>query len=113
MEQVIMNQMGYPVLSTVIFLPILGALLILLNGRSWELLTKWIALGTSIATFLLSVPLFTNFDRVTHKMQFAEKHTWIPNWNINYFLGVDGISVLFVLLSTLTAILCVLIFFWT
>jgi NADH-quinone oxidoreductase subunit M len=109
MEQVIMNQMGYPILSTVIFLPILGALLILLNGRSWELLTKWIALGTSIATFLLSVPLFTNFDRVTHKMQFAEKHTWIPNWNINYFLGVDGISVLFVLLSTLTAILCVLI----
>ena len=109
MEQVIMNQMGYPILSTVIFLPILGALLILLNSRSWELLTKWIALGTSIATFLLSVPLFTNFDRVTHKMQFAEKHTWIPNWNINYFLGVDGISVLFVLLSTLTAILCVLI----
>ena len=109
MEQVIMNQMGYPILSTVIYLPILGALLILLNSRSWELLTKWIALGTSIATFLLSVPLFTNFDRVTHKMQFAEKHTWIPNWNINYFLGVDGISVLFVLLSTLTAILCVLI----
>lgn len=109
MEQVIMNQMGYPILSTVIFLPILGALFIFLNRRSWELLTKWIALGTSIATFLLSVPLFTNFDRLTHKMQFAEKHTWIPNWNINYFLGVDGISVLFVLLSTLTAILCVLI----
>jgi NADH-quinone oxidoreductase subunit M len=42
-------------------------------------------------------------------MQFVEKHSWIPNWNINYFLGVDGISVLFVLLSTLTAILCVLI----
>jgi NADH-quinone oxidoreductase subunit M len=109
MEQVIMNHMGYPILSTVIFAPIFGALLILLNRRSWELLTKWIALGTSIATFLLSIPLFTNFDRVTHKMQFAEQHSWIPNWNINYFLGVDGISVLFVLLSTLTAILCVLI----
>lgn len=101
--------MGYPILSTVIFLPVFGALLILLNRRSWELLTKWIALGTSIATFLLSIPLFTNFDTLTHKMQFAEKHTWIPTWNINYFLGVDGISVLFVLLSTLTAILCVLI----
>ena len=109
MEQVIMNHMGYPILSTVIFAPIFGALLILLNRRSWELLTKWIALGTSIATFLLSIPLFTNFDRLTHKMQFAEHHSWIPNWNINYFLGVDGISVLFVLLSTLTAILCVLI----
>jgi NADH-quinone oxidoreductase subunit M len=109
MEQVIMNQPGYPILSTVIFLPIIGALLILLNRRSWELLTKWIALGTGIATFLLSIPLFTNFDRTTHLMQFAEKIAWIPDWNINYFLGVDGISVLFILLSTLTAILCVLI----
>ena len=109
MEQVIMNQMGYPILSTVIFMPILGALIILLNRRSWDLLTKWIALGTSLATFFLSIPLFTNFDMSTYKMQFAEKHSWIPTWNINYFLGVDGISVLFVLLSTLTAILCVLI----
>jgi NADH-quinone oxidoreductase subunit M len=50
-----------------------------------------------------------NFDKTTYKMQFAEKHTWISDWNVNYFLGVDGISVLFVLLSTLTAILCVLI----
>ncbi len=109
MEQVIMNQLNYPILSTVIFLPVLGALLILLTRRSWELLTKGIALATSIATFLLSVPLFTEFDKSTHKMQFAEKFSWIPDWNINYFLGVDGISILFVLLSTLTAILCVLI----
>jgi NADH-quinone oxidoreductase subunit M len=109
MEQLIMNQPGYPILSTVIIVPIIGALLIFLNRRSWELLTKWIALGTSILTFLLSIPLFTDFDRTTHVMQFAEKHAWIKDWNINYFLGVDGISVLFILLSTLTAILCVLI----
>jgi NADH-quinone oxidoreductase subunit M len=109
MEQVIMNQLSYPILSTVIFLPVLGALLILLNRRSWELFTKWIALATSVATFLLSVPLFTDFDKTTHRMQFAEKFSWISNWNIYYFLGVDGISVLFILLSTLTAILCVLI----
>ncbi|OGW39430.1 MAG: NADH-quinone oxidoreductase subunit M [Nitrospirae bacterium RBG_13_39_12] len=109
MEQVIMNQLNYPILSALIFLPIFGALLILFCRRSWELLTKWIALVTSFATFLISLPLFTNFDRTTHKMQFAEKHSWITDWNINYFIGVDGISVLFVLLSTLTAILCVLI----
>lgn len=109
MEQVIMNQLNYPILSTVIFLPVLGALLILLTRRSWELLAKWIALATSIATFLASVPLFTEFDKSTYKMQFAEKHSWIPDWNIYYFLGVDGISVLFVLLSALIAILCVLI----
>lgn len=104
-----MNQLSFPILSTVIFLPVLGALLILLNRRSWELLTKWIALTTSVATFLLSVPLFTDFDKTTYRMQFAEKFSWISNWNIYYFLGVDGISVLFILLSTLTAILCVLI----
>lgn len=109
MEQVIMNQLSYPILSTVIFLPVLGALLILITRRSWELLTKWIALGTSILTFIVSLTLFTDFDKSTHKMQFAEKFSWIPDWNINYFLGVDGISVLFVLLSALIAILCVLI----
>jgi NADH-quinone oxidoreductase subunit M len=109
MEQVIMNQLSYPLLSMVIFLPVLGALVILLTRRSWETVSKWIALATSIGTFLLSLTLFTDFDKTTHKMQFVEKHSWIPNWNINYYLGVDGISVLFVLLSTLTAILCVLI----
>jgi len=109
MEQVIMNQLSYPILSTVIFLPVLGALLILITRRSWELPTKWIALGTSILTFIISLTLFTDFDKTTHKMQFVEKHSWIPNWNINYYLGVDGISILFVLLSALTAILCVLI----
>ncbi|NWF97555.1 MAG: NADH-quinone oxidoreductase subunit M [Nitrospirae bacterium] len=112
MEQVIMNNLNYPILSTVIFLPVLGALLILINKRSWETLTKWIALGTSILTFVASIPLFTHFDKTTHKMQFVERFSWIPNWNIYYFLGVDGISVLFILLSTLCAILCVLIS-WT
>jgi NADH-quinone oxidoreductase subunit M len=109
MEQVIMNQLSYPILSMVIFLPVLGALVIFLTRRSWETIAKWIALAISISTFLLSLTLFTDFDKTTHKMQFVEKHSWIPNWNINYYIGVDGISVLFVLLSTLTAILCVLI----
>jgi len=104
-----MNQLGFPILTTLIFLPVLGAVLILLNRRDWELLSKWIALVTSVATFLLSISLFTDFDKTTHLMQFVEKQSWIPAWNINYFLGVDGISVLFVLLSSLTAILCVLI----
>ncbi len=107
--QVIMNQLSYPILSVLIFLPMLGSLLILITRRSWELLAKSIALITSIATFLLSIPLFTEFDKTTHRMQFAERHSWIPNWHINYFIGVDGISILLVLLSTLTAILCVLI----
>ncbi len=109
MEQVIMNKLGFPILSTLIFLPIAGAALLLLIPRAKESLAKWVGLLVSIAAFILSIPLFTNFDKSTHLMQFAERHEWIPAWNITYYLGLDGISVLFVLLSTLITILCVLI----
>ncbi|MEW6408963.1 MAG: NADH-quinone oxidoreductase subunit M [Nitrospirota bacterium] len=108
MEQVIMNNLDYPILSTIVFLPVFGTLLLLII-RSKESLVKWTALAVSIATFILSIPLFTNFDKSTHKMQFVERHDWIPAWNIKYFLGVDGISILLVLLTTLSAILCILI----
>ncbi|MBI5187997.1 MAG: NADH-quinone oxidoreductase subunit M [Nitrospirae bacterium] len=109
MEQVIMNNLNYPILSTIIFLPVFGALLLLLISRSRESLIKWVALTVTIVTFILSIPLFTNFDKSTYKMQFVERHDWIPAWNIKYYLGVDGISILLVLLTTLSAILCVLI----
>ncbi len=99
--------MDYPVLSTVIFLPILGALLIFLIKRSSETFIRWTALAVSIINFVLSIPLFTGFDKTTAAMQFVEKRAWIPAWGINYSLGVDGISVLFVMLSTLLTILCV------
>ena len=99
--------MDYPVLSTVIFLPILGALLIFLIKRSNETFIRWMALAVSLINFVLSIPLFTRFDKTTAAMQFMEKRAWIPAWGINYSLGVDGISVLFVLLSTLLTILCV------
>jgi NADH-quinone oxidoreductase subunit M len=109
MEQVIMNSLGFPVLSTLIFLPVAGAAVLLLIPRSQETLIKWTALVITILNFCLSIPLFMNFDKTTHLMQFVERHAWIPAWNINYSLGLDGISILFVLLSTLVMILCVLI----
>jgi NADH-quinone oxidoreductase subunit M len=109
MEQVIMNKLGYPILSTLIFLPVVGALLLIFINRSRELWIKWIALIFSTATFILSLPLFTHFDKTTYKMQFVERYEWIPAWNINYYLGIDGISVLLVLLTTLSSILCILI----
>lgn len=99
--------MDYPILTTVIFLPIFGALLILVMKRSGEAFIKWTALAVSIINFLLSLPLFVSFDKTTAAMQFTEKYQWIPAWNIFYSIGVDGISVLFVLLSTLLTILCV------
>ena len=104
-----MNNLGFPILSTLIFLPIAGAALLLLINRSNENLIKWFSLIVSTTVFIISIPLFTEFNKSTHLMQFTEKHAWIPSLNINYHLGIDGISVLFVLLSTLITILCVLI----
>jgi NADH-quinone oxidoreductase subunit M len=109
MDQVIMNNLSYPILSTIIFLPVLGALILTLINRKQEELTKWVALIFSVSTFILSLPLFINFDKTTYKMQFVERHSWIPAWNIKYYLGVDGISVLLVLLTTISSILCILI----
>ncbi len=101
--------MGYPVLSTVIFLPVIGALILLFISRRQEVAIKGISLLFTTATFLLSLPLFFNFDKSYKGMQFEEVFEWIPAWNIRYHLGVDGISVLFVLLSALIGPLCVLI----
>jgi NADH-quinone oxidoreductase subunit M len=99
--------MNYPILSTTIFLPIAGALLIFLLRRSSESLIKGTALLISIVTFLLSIPLFTDFDTSFGGMQFRESREWIPAWNVKYSLGIDGISGLFVILSTLLTVLCV------
>jgi NADH-quinone oxidoreductase subunit M len=109
MEQVMTNSSGFGILSTLIFLPVAGAALLLLVRRSQENLIKWAALLVGVANFAVSVPLFINFDKSTHLMQFVEKRAWIPSWNVHYSLGIDGISILFILLSTLITILCVLI----
>ncbi|MBI5639866.1 MAG: NADH-quinone oxidoreductase subunit M [Nitrospirae bacterium] len=108
MEMMVVNS-GFPLLSVLIFFPVAGALILLLVSRSRETLIKWLALGVSIMNFALSIPLFINFNKATHLMQFVERHEWIPSWNIMYFLGIDGISILFILLSALVTILCVLI----
>jgi NADH-quinone oxidoreductase subunit M len=109
MEQNINNALGFPILSMLIFLPLAGAAFILFIKRENVQAVRSVALLTSIVAFLLSLPLFTAFDKTTYMMQFVEKHAWIPYLNMNYHLGLDGISVLFVLLSTLVTILCVLI----
>src|SRR5574341_1362298 len=99
MLELIPNQLGYPLLSLLIFLPVLGGV-VLLAVRSADL-ARWIALAFSLATLALCVPLLTNFDASTHNMQFGETLSWIAAWNIQYKLRVDGISVLFVALTAL------------
>jgi len=90
-------------LSLVIWLPIVGGVLVLLTGDDRNApLARWISLGVSIAAFVVSIPLYTNFDNATASMQFVEKGAtpWIAAFNIYYHLGIDGISLLLVLLTT-------------
>ncbi|MEW5703393.1 MAG: NADH-quinone oxidoreductase subunit M [Pseudomonadota bacterium] len=102
---------NWPLLSLVIFLPLVGAAFILLirgEGETQNQNARNVALWTSLATFAVSLLLWTNFDTTTAAFQFEEEVAWIPALNINYHLGVDGISIFFVLLSTLLTPLCVL-----
>ncbi len=103
---------GFPLLSSLIFLPVIGAIGLLFIPRKEELEVKRFALLIAILEFFLSLPLWFGFDKTTSLMQFVEKKEWISSWNVYYYLGVDGISVLFVLLSTLITILCILVS-WT
>ncbi len=101
-----MNPFGFPILSTVTFLPLAGALVLLfLKGDTKIKLT---ALVASILTLAVSLVLFFHFDQKTPLFQFAEKLPWIPSYNINYVLGVDGISIMLIVLTALIAPLCVL-----
>jgi NADH-quinone oxidoreductase subunit M len=107
MEDIIYNQLGYSILSWTVFLPIIGAVLLLFMRNRGAI--RWTTLLFTIATFIVAFPLLENFDKTTHKMQFVEKSPWIPSWGINYFIGIDGISILFIFLTTILSILSVLV----
>ncbi len=96
---------AYPILSTITFLPLVGAALILLFGS--ERLTRWIALATTLATLAVSAPLYWYFDKTSSALQFVESADWIPSWNITYGMGVDGISLPFIFLAALLSVLCI------
>ena len=100
--------MGWPILSVITFLPTLGALGILfLRGDGADENARRIALGTTLVTFLLSVVLVFQFDGSTAEFQFLEEFSWLGG-DIAYRMGVDGISVLFVLLTAFLMPFCIL-----
>ncbi len=106
-----MNAAGFPLLSLVTFLPLAGAVMIaLVRGEERVVASnaRWTALWTSLATFLLSLILWFRFDRGSAEMQFVERLDWLPDYGTTYGMGVDGISVLFVLLCTALTPLCVI-----
>ena len=94
------------ILSTVVFLPILFALIITLWPQKSSL--KPIALGFSLAHFIFSLILFRDFDPTSAQLQLVERHMWIPKFGIQYFLALDGISFWLILLTTFLAPLIIL-----
>ncbi|WP_243360237.1 NADH-quinone oxidoreductase subunit M [Fundidesulfovibrio terrae] len=106
MDFLILNDLGFPILSVLIFLPLAGGLLMLCIPG--DTAAKYWALAVTLATAAISLPLYSHFDASTARYQFGEHLPWIKALDINYTLGIDGISLLLVLMTTLLMPLCVL-----
>src|SRR3546814_9819637 len=102
----------WPVLSLVIFLPLVGVLFILATPGNDQAQVdsncRWQALVVSVGVFLLSLLIWYNFDPTTAEFQMVERYEWVPGSAFAYHVGVDGISMWFVLLSTLLTPICIL-----
>ena len=103
---------NWPLLSVLIWLPILGGLLTLAFGDARAAQGKVFALLVAVATFAASLMLFAGHDVSSPAMRFVEDHAWIPSFDIRYALGVDGLSIALIALTTLTTAL-VLVGSWT
>ena len=91
-----------PVLSLSWLVPLVGALLLLLIGNKdgqRDSVIQWMALGVSLATFLVTVLIWAAFDGTSAEFQLVERHAWIPTFGVDYLVGVDGISLLLVVLT--------------
>ena len=100
---------GMPLLSLAIWVPIFSGLVVLLTGSDRNApLARGLALLGAITGLVVTFPLYTGFDVATPAMQFVELSPWIPRFNINYHLGVDGISMLFVILNSFITVIVVL-----
>jgi len=102
--------MNFPILSAIIFTPLVGALFIFIingNQKNIEKNSKYVAIFTSLVNFLLSTFLWYSFDNTLSDFQFIEKKVWIEGL-VNFQLGIDGISILFILLTTFITPICIL-----
>ncbi|MDD2975566.1 NADH-quinone oxidoreductase subunit M [Aquabacterium sp.] len=97
------------ILSLAIWIPVAFGILLLVAGRQQHAgIARWVALIGSVISFLVTLPLMTDFDTTTAAMQFVEKASWIERFNVFYHLGVDGISMWFVPLTAFITIIVVL-----
>jgi NADH-quinone oxidoreductase subunit M len=99
---------GIPILSLLIWVPVLGGLLVLTAGEGRESTARWTALILSVLTLLLSLVAYAGFDAGSASMQFVELRPWIQSFDINYQLGVDGIALPLILLTCFVTVLVVI-----
>ncbi len=96
-------------LSTAIWLPLVGGGLVLATrGDQNAVLARWISLVLAGATFIVTIPLYTGFDLSTAEMQFVENRPWIDAFNIRYHLGIDGFSLLLILLTSFSTVIVII-----
>ncbi len=103
-----MNQTGFPLLSFLTFFPLVGVAILLFMDRERKETLRWITLIIALIEFIVSLPLFFNFRLDAAGMQFVEKAPWIPEYGVTYFLGIDGISLFLVLLTTFFTVISVI-----
>ena len=100
---------GLAPLSTVVWLPIIAGVIVLLAGSDRNAaVARWLALVGALAGLAVALPLWTGFDRTIAGMQFEEFRPWIATFNINYHFGIDGVSLLLILLNCFTTVLVVI-----
>ncbi|MFL2817914.1 MAG: NADH-quinone oxidoreductase subunit M [Alphaproteobacteria bacterium] len=103
--------MNWPILSTLIIIPLIGCITILLINSTDDIgkrNIKLVSLYASIVNFLISIILWVNFDKLSPDFQFVERYAWLSE-NITYYIGVDGISIFLIILTTFLMPFCILI----
>ena len=100
---------GTPLLSFAIWVPIIAGFVVLLTGSDRNApLARMLALAGAVAGLLVTIPLYTGFDLHTPEMQFVELLRWIPSYSVHYHLGVDGISMPFIILNSFITVTVIL-----
>ena len=103
-----MNQLDFPIISLVTFFPVFGCLIILLIDKENKDVLRGAALVFSVIEFFISLPFIFYFNSATAEMQFVEQIPWVKSLGISYFVGMDGISLWIVMLTTFLTPICVL-----
>jgi NADH-quinone oxidoreductase subunit M len=103
-----MNILGFNILSVITFLPVIGIFLLIVISKDKPVLMKGVTLVTALVNFIISLSLYRGFDGSTHEFQFTVNKPWIEEYGINYHLGIDGISLFLILLTTFLTVISVI-----